>query len=163
METTIYDFVEWAWARHHNILSWYIRPLFLIPFCYFSFKKSWVGILATLIGLLTSMFWFPAPETMSESVKSMLEAEKQYLTSEWTVFKIFMALLVPLSFGLLGYSFWNRSIRVGIVIITFMLATKIVWTFYFAPTAGALVHLVPALVGLGLVKVFVLYRWKEHL
>ena len=22
------EFVAWAWARHHNVLSWYIRPLF---------------------------------------------------------------------------------------------------------------------------------------
>ena len=27
------EFAAWAWARHHNELSWYIRPLFLLPFC----------------------------------------------------------------------------------------------------------------------------------
>ncbi len=25
------DILAWAWGRHHNILSWYIRPLFILP------------------------------------------------------------------------------------------------------------------------------------
>jgi hypothetical protein len=33
-------FLSWAWARHHNVLSWYIRPLFLLPFCYFAVEFS---------------------------------------------------------------------------------------------------------------------------
>ena len=28
-------FFNRVFERHHNQLSWYIRPLFLIPFCYF--------------------------------------------------------------------------------------------------------------------------------
>jgi len=27
-------FFNWAFERHHNILSWYIRPLFIIPMCH---------------------------------------------------------------------------------------------------------------------------------
>ena len=34
------EFTAWAWERHHNILSWYIRPLFLLPFCYFAYRRS---------------------------------------------------------------------------------------------------------------------------
>ena len=28
---TNYAFQDWLFARHHNVLSWYIRPLLLIP------------------------------------------------------------------------------------------------------------------------------------
>jgi hypothetical protein len=41
-------FFDWAYARHQNQLSWYIRPLFLIPFCYFAYKRSLAGISATI-------------------------------------------------------------------------------------------------------------------
>ena len=34
---TLFDFLNWAWARHHNPISWYIRPLFVLPFCDFSY------------------------------------------------------------------------------------------------------------------------------
>ena len=73
-------FLSWAWARHHNVLSWYIRPLFLLPFCYFAYKRSVTGIVATLIALATSMFWFPAPENPSPAVVKMLAAEEEYTT-----------------------------------------------------------------------------------
>jgi hypothetical protein len=36
----INDVATWAWARHHNILSWYIRPLFLLPFCLFAYRRG---------------------------------------------------------------------------------------------------------------------------
>ncbi len=50
------EFLQWAWARHHNPLSWYIRPLFLLPFCYFAYKRSMWGIALTLLALATSIF-----------------------------------------------------------------------------------------------------------
>ena len=34
------SFWDWLWQRHHNQLSWYIRPLFLIPFCWFAYRSS---------------------------------------------------------------------------------------------------------------------------
>ena len=37
------EFVAWAWARHHNILSWYVRPLFILPFCFFAYRRSLLG------------------------------------------------------------------------------------------------------------------------
>jgi hypothetical protein len=41
---TLIDFRNWAWARHHNPLSWYIRPLV------WAFRRrSWLGG-ATVIG-----------------------------------------------------------------------------------------------------------------
>jgi hypothetical protein len=40
------DFLNWAWARHLNPLSWYIRPLFILPFCCFAYRKSARGGIA---------------------------------------------------------------------------------------------------------------------
>ena len=50
----INDVAAWAWARHHNILSWYIRPLFLLPFCFFAYRRSLLGIAVTLVALATA-------------------------------------------------------------------------------------------------------------
>jgi hypothetical protein len=71
----------WAWDRHHNLLSWYIRPLFLLPFCWFAYRRNLWGIGATLVALATSMAWFPAPEHPDPAVIAMLESEREYL---WT-------------------------------------------------------------------------------
>ena len=54
----------WAWDRHHNSLSWYIRPLFLIPF-YFAYQRSLRAIMA----------WFPAPD--GRRARSVPNAEKE--------------------------------------------------------------------------------------
>ena len=55
------DVASWAWARHHNVLSWYVRPLFFLPFCWFAYRRSATGMALTLVALATSMAWFPAP------------------------------------------------------------------------------------------------------
>jgi hypothetical protein len=36
MDEWLPELASWAWARHHNILSWYVRPLFFLPFCFFA-------------------------------------------------------------------------------------------------------------------------------
>ena len=59
---TLDGFLAWAWERHHNVLSWYVRLLFILPLAYFSYKRSLSSIVLTLVALATSMFWFPAPE-----------------------------------------------------------------------------------------------------
>ena len=33
------EFFTWAFSRHQNILSWYIRPLFIIPIVIGAYKQ----------------------------------------------------------------------------------------------------------------------------
>ena len=110
-------FLSWAWARHHNILSWYIRPLFLLPFCYFTYKRSVKGIALILLALATSMFWFPEPEHADPEVLEFLATENEYLTGDWTLAKALMTLLVTASFAALVLAFWKHSLFYGLVII----------------------------------------------
>lgn len=119
-------FFDWVFDRHHNQWSWYIRPLFLIPFCYFSYQHNWAGIAITLFCLFTSMFWFPKPDLISERVKEFLEFEKTYLYGEWDVKKIAMTLSIPFSFIVLGLSLWKRSLIMGIGTVVLMATGKIV-------------------------------------
>jgi len=141
---------EWAWARHHNILSWYIRPLFVLPFCYFAYRRSPFGMVATLMALATSMAWFPAPATPSPGVVELLARERAYLAEPWTPFRILLALVPAALLAALATAFWRRSFAWGIAVINAMALTKIAWTFWAAPGEGAYALLVPALVGLGI-------------
>ncbi|KAB8330978.1 hypothetical protein SD80_025730 [Scytonema tolypothrichoides VB-61278] len=107
------------------------------------------------------MFWFPAPDTSSPAVVEMLEAEKEYLLGEWTIWKILLALLVPISFTGLGLAFWKQSFVWGLVVINAMVLTKIVWTFVFSTEAGALAHLAPAVLGLSVCDAVILYVMRR--
>jgi hypothetical protein len=151
------EFVAWAWARHHNVLSWYVRPLFLLPFCFFAYRRNLWGIVLTLLALATSMFWFPAPEHAGPAVNEMLKAEREYLTSNWTLWKVLIALLVPLAFAALGVAFWKRSFVWGLVVINVAILFKIGWTFVFSTEAGAMSHLPAALLGLVFCDALILY------
>ena len=93
------DFGDWAYDRHGNVLSWYIRPLFLLPLAWFAYRRSGWGIAGTLVALATSMFWFPAPAVPDPRVEEFLEFEKDWLTGDWDSGKILFTLLVPLAIG----------------------------------------------------------------
>jgi hypothetical protein len=90
----------WAWARHHNVLSWYVRPLFLLPLAWSAHRRSATGIAVTLVGLATSMAWFPAPARVDPRVAEFLRFEQEWLTGEWTGRKVLLAMLAPAGAGL---------------------------------------------------------------
>jgi hypothetical protein len=64
--------LEWAWARHHNMYSWYIRPLFILPFCYFAWRRSLIGIAVTLVATLTSIAWFRRRRHLAQTLCATL-------------------------------------------------------------------------------------------
>ncbi len=153
-------FLTWAFERHQNQMSWYIRPLFIIPYCYFAYKRSWSGILGTIFLLFTSMFWFPEPSVVSEDVKQFLRMEKAWLNSDWTMAELFMSLTIPFFFFALGLAFWKRSLRIGLIIITVTVGGKIIWSIGFAGHSGKSV-IVPALVGLLICFGLIYYGFKR--
>src|ERR687893_3158928 len=155
------EFIAWAWERHHNVLSWYIRPLFLLPFCFFAYRRSLSGMTLTLLALATSIFWFPAPAEVSPAVSEMLAAEREYPTADWTLWKVLMALVIPASFAALGLTFWKRSLAWGLVVINAAILIKVGWTFVFGTGAGALAHLPAAVLGLVACNALVLYVMRR--
>jgi hypothetical protein len=155
------EFVAWAWARHHNVLSWYVRLLFILPFCFFAYRRSLLGIVLTLVALTTSMFWFSAPEHAGPAVNEMLKAEQMYLTANWTLWKVLIALLVPLTFAALGLAFWRRSLVWGLAVVNAAILFKIAWTFLFSTEAGALSHLPAAVLGLVVCDALILYVMRK--
>lgn len=157
------DFFNWIFKRHHNQLSWYIRPLFLIPFCFFAFKRSFSGISITLFALCTSMFWFNAPEISTPEVKEFLAMEMEYLTGNWTASKIALTLMIPLSLTLLAGAFWKRSLKAGLMVVVLMAAGKIIWSIVEGGQSGLSV-LIPAITGLAVCMgaIYAGFTWFER-
>jgi hypothetical protein len=153
-------FFDWVFDRHHNQWSWYIRPLFLIPFCFFAYKHSWPGMAITIFCLFTSMFWFSRPEVVSENVIEFLQFEKEYLYGEWNTKKIMMALTIPISFLALGISFWKRSLLIGLGVVILMATGKIVWSIQNAGESGKSI-LIPAVIGLLMCCALIYYGFKK--
>lgn len=148
------EFLEWAFARHHNQLSWFIRPFFIIPFCIFALKRCFSGISFTLFCIITSMFWFPEPSVVNSRVQEFLQFEIDYLTGDWGVNKILITLVVPLSLTLLALAFWQRNLWFGFSIMSLIAFGKIGWSFIFAGDSGKSVIL-PAIVGLVICILFI--------
>jgi type IV secretory pathway VirB2 component (pilin) len=129
---TLVDFLNWAWERHHNPLSWYIRPLFILPFCYFAYKRNFWGLVATVAAVMSSMFWFPAPATPDPQAAAFLTAERQYVTGPVTFGKLVLVALVPIWFAGLAWAFRRRSWVGGALIIAAGTLLKVVWSFMVA-------------------------------
>lgn len=154
------DFLSWAFERHQNLLSWYIRPLFLIPFCYFAYKRSWAGISITVFLLATSMFWFPKPEVISPETAQFLQMEIDYLTGDWNPAKILITLLVPFSLIILGAAFWKRNLLIGISVIVLIAVGKVTWSVVFGGESGTSI-IAPASLGLIICVVLIYFGLKR--
>ena len=151
------EFAAWAWARHHNVLSWYIQVLFLLPFCWFAYRQSVSGMVLTLVALATSMFWFPAPEGPDPRALAFLAMEREYLLGTWGPAKVLLGLLVPVSLAALAAAFWRRSIVYELVLINAIVLVKVGWSFYFGDASGGWTLLRSQLAGLVICNAVVLY------
>lgn len=158
------DFFEWAFARHHNVLSWYIRPLFIIPIVIGAYKKSFTIVFASIFALFTSMFWFPAPSSVDASVVEFLNFEKNYLTSGWSVDKVVVLIAVVSFFAGLIYATWHRNWKVLIVVIAGSAALKVAHSVLFSGESGLSI-IKPAVLGVvicvGAVIVWVRQKKRE--
>jgi hypothetical protein len=157
---TLQGFLEWAWARHHNLLSWYIRPLFVLPFCYFAYHKSLWGIGLTILAAASSMSWFPAPETIDARTAAFLAMEHHYLSSNWTFGKIALTTLAPTWAIVLALAFWRRSWLAGFAVLNAGVVLKVIWSFYFGgDNAWSIVP--PAIVGLVVCNAILLIAYRH--
>ncbi|WP_103072333.1 hypothetical protein [Aquimarina sediminis] len=154
------SFFDWVFERHHNQWSWYLRPLFLLPFCYFAYRKSFAGMMISIFALFTSMFWFPKPEIVNQNVIQFLQFEKDYLYGDWNLSKKLLSLTIPLSFLALGLAFWKRSLVMGIGVVVLMATGKIVWSIQNAGESGKSI-LTPAIIGLFICCGLMYYGYKR--
>ena len=155
-------FFDWAFNRHQNQWSWYIRPLFLIPFCYFSYKRSWAGISFTIFCILTSMFWFKQPELINQEVITFLQFEKDWLLSGWNNSKIIALLAVPISFLALGYACWKRSIYLCLAVLVSIALAKLFWSIQYGGESGKSI-IMPAIIGLIICMVLIYFGFKKSI
>lgn len=154
----VQPFLEWAWERHHNVLSWYIRPLFILPYCWFAYRRNLAGLGLTIIALLSSMFWFPAPDTVDPQVEAFLAMERDYLTGSWGPLKVAWTLMVPVFFISLAWVFWRRSWRGGFLVVNLAVAGKVGWSFLHGDdTAWSLIP--AALGGMAVCNAVLLLWW----
>jgi uncharacterized membrane-anchored protein YitT (DUF2179 family) len=151
--------LSWAWERHANILSWYIRPLFLLPLAYFSYKRCISGIVLTLVALATSIAWFPAPAQVQPQIEEFLAFERAWLTSGLTPEKVLSWSLAVAGLAAVCLTFWKRSLGYGLVVITTMAFGKMAWGIVEGRGTGWAM-LIPAIAGLVICDGAVLYAMR---
>lgn len=150
------EFFDWAFTRHQNVLSWYIRPILLIPFIAFAWRRSHAGVWGSVFAMLTSMAWFPTPANPDSSVAEFLEIEREYLTQDWGASKVLGWVLVMTLMAMLALAFWRRSLVLGGGVLVLIAAAKVTWSVLAAGDAGLSV-VIPASVGLVICIAAVLY------
>ncbi|EKE73405.1 MULTISPECIES: hypothetical protein [Roseobacteraceae] len=132
-------FFDWAFARHQNTLSWISRPVLVLPYCYFAWRRWLPGVILAVLAIVTSMFWFPVPAAPREDVLAFLAMERALLQSGWTTANLLGALAVAVYLGLVALAFWRRSLWLGFAVVALGAGLKLLWSVLFSPEAGSAV------------------------
>ena len=149
-------FFYWAFERHQNILSWYIRPIFIIPIILGAYFRSFSLIFLSIFSLFTSMFWFPVPDKVDEKVISFLNFEKEYLTSGWATDKVVIIFTILLFFIFLIYATWKKNWKLLVSVILIGATLKVVHSVFFSGSGGTSI-IKPAVTGAILCIIGVLF------
>jgi len=154
----------WIWDRHQHPFSWYSRPLFLIPACYYAYRQRLLHVIGLMLCLVCSLFWFNAPDAVPSHVQEYLEWEKQLFfinSSPWPL--IGLSLAVAVFLVLLFYAFWQQSFLIGLVLINAGTLLKILVSVTFGESAGK-AAIIPSLSSLAIINLLAwwLYRHRRH-
>lgn len=143
---------EWIWDRHQNQFSWYSRPLFLIPACYYAYRQRISLVVGFMVLLLCSLFWFAAPAQVPEHISGYLEWERQLFFSNDSVLPLILLVAVVVIFlGGLFYAFWRRSVWIGLLLINAGTLLKIVVSMVLGKEAG-MAAIVPSLSSIAIIN-----------
>lgn len=151
---------DWIWNRHQNQFSWYSRPLFIVPACYYAYRKKLWHIIGFMLLLFASLFWFPSPDLVSESVANYLEWEKElFLTNDSSLPLILLSLAVLGFLFALFYAFWKRNPWYGLLLVNVGTIIKIIVSIGFGKEVG-MAAIVPSISSIGIINIVAFIFWK---
>lgn len=129
---------DWAWARHHNEWSWYIRPLIIIGFCMAAWFRKPVIIFMLAIFFPISAVIFPAPQNPKSYVVEFLQAERNMLEALSPLEMVGFGVLVVVFLFLLATALWQRSFWLGVLIANLGGAIKLIFGYFVWGEVGAI-------------------------
>ena len=157
--TSGYHLGNWIWNRYQNLFSWYSRPLFIIPACYYAYQRKLGYVIGMLALLATSMFWFAPPDEVSDAVTSYLEWERvAFLDPQNRVPLTILVISVSVFLICLFYAFWQRSLWLGLLVINVGNVLKVLVSVMFRRDAEA-VSIVPTLSSMLIINLFAFAVW----
>ena len=162
--TSGYHLGNWVWNRHQNLFSWYSRPLFIIPACYYAYQRKLEYVIGMLALLATSLFWFAPPDEVSDAVTSYLEWERvAFLDPQNRVPLTILVISVSVFLFCLFYAFWQRSLWLGLLVINVGNVLKVLVSVMFGGDAGT-VSIVPTLSSMLIINLFAfaVWRWRRR-
>lgn len=113
-----------------------MRPLFGVVLFYGAWMQSWPVLLLGGMGLATSWCWFPKPKVVHPWVERFIEREKPFVTPPWTVAKVGALAAVLLLMIVSLAAFWQRSLKLGLILMILGGLAKSVWSLRIAGRAG---------------------------
>lgn len=158
----ITDFLDWAWPRHLNPISWYIRPLFFIPIAVFAWHRQGWWMSVSIAAMLSSFFWFPEPDEVDPAAQAILDMEAELFAQPGWQTALSLG-TVPIFIGGIIWAFWRHSIGIGLWVINAGVVYKAAWVWINTDFAGFM-HVVPIYaIALVVVNAFVLglAKWRK--
>lgn len=150
---------EWIWLRHRHPFSWYSRPLFIIPACYFAYRRRLLLVIGFMVLLLCSLFWFPSPEVVPESFVAYLDWEKQLFFTNKSILPLTLLIFFVSGFLFSWFmAFWNRNYWLGLILINVSTILKILVSVWLAEQAG-FAAVAPSIFSLAIVNLAAFLFW----
>lgn len=151
---------EWIWNRHQNQFSWYSRPLFIIPACYYAYKQKLGFVIGFMVLLGTSLFWFAPPAEVSETISGYLDWEREaFLNPDNRQPLILLTIAVVVFLFLLFYALWHRNFWVGLLVLNIGNLLKIWVSVTYGGEAGK-AAIIPTLSSIIILNLFAFGIWK---